>query len=899
MLQATMNSMFKGHTLSEWLVYNSYDTEHQLYYNSDNTFGFITELAPTMFVGSQLLGGITSLLEQEWPKDALIQVMLYGDPNMEGIIDRYVKIRERLLNVGDPREEFLYKWTQWQADYLRLHRHKGISNHVPVPFRNFRCFVTVKVPCSRGDLLGRSTKTIDQLYIQRDNINGIMHSNHIPARNLGAEGLIQFLWQVFNLGHPYLEENFWDSRRPIRDQVIAPDTEIVRENKTILLDGHRIAVKIPQVYPQQINSFQSNQLIGDLLGSNLQQLCCPFLLTLNIDPMSADKGLNMKAEISGMQKSAFRALSPRTNRKNQEFSWAAEMQESGGKFVRGYLSLVLFDTAPADNEKVTHITQTNLSRHEAMCATVWGNNGFRLQNEIFAALEFFLAALPFGLYRRALANMNRMVTAPAETFAILAPLQADWRGTEHEAMLFLTRRGQLCALDFFDSDTNYNFAVSATSGAGKSFLVNKVLQEHAGRRGQCYVIDVGRSYKKQCELQMGQYLEFDESQRIDGRPISVNVFSELTLETFTSDALEEEEEAKHLSKNDAERRKDRATLLTLYTQILGVMANPNEAITDLEQAIISNAIIEAYTRMKPGQIMEVDNFVEVLEEWQRQNDASGKQDHLAGQIALRLKKYCRHGEYGHWFRGRMNVDFNKPFVVLELENLNAVKDLREVILLLLISIIERKFYHGDRNIKKIILLDEAWDLFRNPNTALFIERSYRRMRKYNGSIGTIVQSYLDFANKGNAEVGNAIISNSAWKLMLQPKSEELKECVKRNLLSLTDAELRIAETVRTTKGSYSEVMLLSSRQSSVFRFIPTQAELTAFTTLPQEVQLYDDLRAALLAEGEEPQPLTMLGYSAYGNHLMDQGATPEEAIRITLENRELAVSYADERFAVR
>jgi conjugal transfer ATP-binding protein TraC len=264
---------------------------------------------------------------------------------------------------------------------------------------------------------------------------------------------------------------------------------------------------------------------------------------------------------------------------------------------------------------------------------------------------------------------------------------------------------------------------------------------------------------------MGQYLEFDEAQRINGERISVNVFSELTLETFMLDAGETGEDHSQL-RADTERRKERSSLLTLFTQLLAVMANPRETISDLGQALLSNAIIEAYSRLRPGAIMKVDNFVAVLEEWQAENDKRGKQDHLSGQIAMRLRRYCRDGEYGHWFRSTMNVDFDKPFVVLELENLNATKDLREVILLLLISIIERKFYHGDRNIRKIILFDEAWDLFRNPNTALFIETAYRRMRKYNGSIGTIVQGYLDFANKGNAEVGNAILSNSAWKLIL-------------------------------------------------------------------------------------------------------------------------------------
>jgi hypothetical protein len=39
--------------------------------------------------------------------------MLYADPNMSGIIDRYSRIRDQLLNVADPRDEFNHTWTQW------------------------------------------------------------------------------------------------------------------------------------------------------------------------------------------------------------------------------------------------------------------------------------------------------------------------------------------------------------------------------------------------------------------------------------------------------------------------------------------------------------------------------------------------------------------------------------------------------------------------------------------------------------------------------------------------------------------------------------------------------------------------------------------------------------------
>ena len=211
---------------------------------------------------------------------------------------------------------------------------------------------------------------------------------------------------------------------------------------------------------------------------------------------------------------------------------------------------------------------------------------------------------------------------------------------------------------------------------------------------------------------------------------------------------------------------------------------------------------------------------------------------------------------------------------------------------------ERQFYLGDRKIPKLLLCDEEWGLFRNPNTEAFIETGYRRIRKYFGSIGSIVQSFLDYTNKGNSHVGKAILSNSEWKLALQPKTEEIKECIEKNLITMNEAQMHIADTVHTTKGSYSEVLLLSSKQSTVFRFIPIEAEKVAYTTSPVEMQMYEDIQTALEKQGrgESPEPLRVLSLSCYANALLAQGYSPQDAERLALEREEEALAYANRQF---
>ncbi len=891
-----IKNMFYNERLSSWLPYLTYDAGRDLYVNADGTIGFMLEFPPVVFAGSNMVNGFTSILEQEWPEKALLQFIIYADPNIDNLLNSYLQIRQDILDLGQPRDRFLYQWAEWQAGYLRAHRKQGISHEVPVPFRNFRTFITVKCPAGTADISGNASHVVSRLNILRDNIVGMLRSNYVRAARVTPENLNRILWQLWNPAHAYLPPELpaWNLYSYLRDQVVAPDTEIESGIKGVHVDRHRVAVKIPQTYPPYIDALNINQLLGDVLhGADQQQICCPFLITLNIDPTPAAKNINAKAEITAMQSAALRALAPKVARKNEEFTWATSLQENGVKFMRGYLTLLLYSNAPVNADAVfseNAAPRSGLESHESVTEAWWETLRFRLQDELFAPLPYMLAAMPFGLYHDSLQNMSRFQTCPSSTFAVMAPIQADWRGTSSDAMLFLTRRGQVCSLNFFDSDTNYNFAVAAPSGSGKSFLVNKILQEHAGQGGIVYVIDIGRSYKKQCELQLGQYIEFKAHIKI-----SVNVFAELDARGFQEDL----EESGALEDDISGQKEQKATLLTLFTQLLAVMANPTEPISDLEKSILANAIQVAYSRLQKGRIMKVDNFVAVLDERQREYDKSGKQDHIFGHLAERLRPYCEKGAYGKWLSGPMNIDFQKPFVVLELEELNNYKELREVVLLLIISYIERKFYLGNRKIPKIVLFDEAWDLFRNPNTAAFIETAYRRMRKYSGSIGTIVQSFLDFETSGNPSVGQAILSNSEWKLALQPKIEDLRKCVDKHMLSLTEAEFRVAETIHTVKGSYSEVMLMSSRSSAVFRFIPSPVELLAFTTDPVQVQVYEEIRAVLLKEasGDEVDPLEALGLAGYAYYLMEQGLPPDAAQAEALRDRVKAHEYARTKFS--
>src|SRR5690606_4733523 len=64
----------------------------------------------------------------------------------------------------------------------------------------------------------------------------------------------------------------------------------------------------------------------------------------------------------------------------------------------------------------------------------------------------------------------------------------------------------------------------------------------------------------------------------------------------------------------------------------------------------------------------------------------------AKSVAEALYPYTRDGMHGRYFEGDNNIDLNNPFVVLELDALNAKGDLQSVVLLILMMQINQVMY---------------------------------------------------------------------------------------------------------------------------------------------------------------------------------------------------------------
>ena len=211
-------------------------------------------------------------------------------------------------------------------------------------------------------------------------------------------------------------------------------------------------------------------------------------------------------------------------------------------------------------------------------------------------------------------------------------------------------------------------------------------------------------------------------------------------------------------------------------------------------------------------------------------------DQRLKDVGTQLYPFTSKGSYGKYFAFDNNVSFQNQFTVLELDELQGRKHLRQVVLLQLIYQIQQEVFLGERNRKKVVIVDEAWDLLKEGEVSVFMEHAYRKFRKYGGSVVIATQSINDLYENA---VGRAIAENSA-SMYLLGQTEETVESVKRSgRLTLSDSGFNILKTVHTVQGIYSEIFIKSKSGMGVGRLIVGDFQKLLYSTDPRDVDAID------------------------------------------------------------
>lgn len=172
-------------------------------------------------------------------------------------------------------------------------------------------------------------------------------------------------------------------------------------------------------------------------------------------------------------------------------------------------------------------------------------------------------------------------------------------------------------------------------------------------------------------------------------------------------------------------------------------------------------------------------------------------------LAVQLSPFARDGAYGRHFDGHSTVNFDNDFIVLELEGLKGRKTLQSVVLLCLIFLITQDLTSGDKHIRKMVVIDEAWDLLSHKHAGSFIQNGYRRARKQNASFITITQSFADYYQNDTAR---AALENADIRFVLRQKEESLRFMESQKKVSFSPWEMNAIKQIKMREGEYSECL---------------------------------------------------------------------------------------------
>ena len=242
-------------------------------------------------------------------------------------------------------------------------------------------------------------------------------------------------------------------------------------------------------YPRKVDAFQTNELFGGIWGviSDSNQLITPFLFSLNIVFEDMRREFRMKLGlVTGQARHASEAFAPSLYKKKGEYMKAVDDLESK-TFVRIIPTMWAWSNDPKSTAEAVSRTKR-----------LWEQSGYVMQEDRGILTTLFLSSLPFGLYAEGqnVDRLSRDFPVQSEAVAPVLPVQADFSGGGYPYMLFVGRKGQIIRMDLFgEKAVNHNLFVAASSGSGKSFVVNYLAYNYYSANAMVRIIDIGGSYK--------------------------------------------------------------------------------------------------------------------------------------------------------------------------------------------------------------------------------------------------------------------------------------------------------------------------------------------------------------------------------------------------------------------
>ncbi|MEV6374816.1 VirB4 family type IV secretion system protein [Micromonospora musae] len=348
---------------------------------------------------------------------------------------------------------------------------------------------------------------------------------------------------------------------------------------------------------------------------------------------------------------------------------------------------------------------------------------------------------------------------------------------------------------------NHNSVVLARSGAGKSYFVKLEILRNLYQRVQVAVIDPEDEYLRLADAVGGTVV------RLGMAGVKVNPF-DLPTGDSRPDVLTRRGLFAH----------------TLIAVLLGEQPPP------AERAALDRAILTAYRQAgitaDPATHHRPTPLLRDLEACLHADN-----EPAARQLAARLAPWV-HGSFSHLFDAPTTTRPDGHLVVWSLRHLP--EELRGVGILLALDAIWRQVdIPGRSDVRRLVVVDEAWLLMRDGEGARFLFRMSKAARKRHAGLAVITQ---DVADVLGSDLGQAVVANAATQVLLKQAPQAIDAI--GGAFGLTAGERRLLLAAQVGTG-----LLISGTSRTSFEAVASAAEHQLCTTRPSDLAHVDDEEA--------------------------------------------------------
>jgi len=302
--------------------------------------------------------------------------------------------------------------------------------------------------------------------------------------------------------------------------------------------------------------------------------------------------------------------------------------------------------------------------------------------------------------------------------------------TRNEGILYGMNQhdGSLIIFDRFTLE-NANSVILGKSGGGKSFLVKLESIRLLTMGVDVIIIDPENEYAKACNNMGGEFVEFTISSQY-----KINPF-ELPQDFVEPDELQNK-------------------ILDLHSLLRVMMGELNP----VQDAMLDRALVAVYqSRGITPDPSTFKNQPPYLEDVYKA--FLGMETPEARELADRLEKYVK-GSAAGIFNQQSSFDIKNPFTVFGVRDLE--ENLRPVAMYIVLDFIWSRIRREKK--RRVLIVDEAWYLIKNKDSAAYLRNFAKRARKYGLGMTTITQDVEDFLSTDD---GRAIITNSSLQIILK------------------------------------------------------------------------------------------------------------------------------------